>query len=150
MVPWTDEGNFTFFGTKYGLFSYPIFTINVFLDSWVMWRLYLSRGGLVFFYGWWTNSQFKEIRVLSFESIWVPQKKGFSKKSPTLYNTNWFLVRFGNPGALSPVLLPQELKSLVGTPQYWAPEMLLGRGRRLRWRERFCWERKRQDDNMFK
>ena len=24
----------------------------------------------------------------------------------------------------------QELKSLVGTPQYWAPEMIIGRGKR--------------------
>lgn len=83
------------------------------------------------------NSRRSECWVLSqFEFLKI---RDFQKKSPTLYTTQiGFQWASENPGALSEMLCPQELKSLVGTPQYWAPEMLLGRGRRLRWMERFC------------
>ena len=83
MVPWTDEGNFTFFGTIVWPFFLSHFYYKCFFWT-VGWcdDCTCLAGDLSFFMDDERIPNSREIRVLSFESIWVPQKKGFSKKSP--------------------------------------------------------------------
>ena len=90
VVPWTDEGNFPSLAQSMAFFSYPIFTISVFWrectktwNSWVIWRLYLSRGGMMKDFPiqgdlseFWVLSQFEFLKI-----------RDFQKRSPTLYTT---------------------------------------------------------------